>query len=113
MAGGLVGIAMAVRIYLQQKLAAAAVERQILADGWRFDPSVSAFMGGPGRRLFDLVAWFDATVVDGIVNRTGRLARDIGGELRSTQSGLVRSYAAYAALGAVALIAWFLVRTSF
>jgi len=112
-AGGLVGIAMAVRIYLQQKLAAATVERQILADGWRFDSSVSAFMGGPGRRLFDLVAWFDATVVDGIVNRTGRLARDIGGELRSTQSGLVRSYAAYAALGAVALIAWFLVRTSF
>ena len=55
----------------------------------------------------------NATVVDGIVNRTGRLARDIGGELRSTQSGLVRSYAAYAALGAVALIAWFLVRTSF
>ena len=112
-AGGLVGIALAVRIYLQEKMAAERVELPILEQGWRYDSSVSAFMGGPGRKLFDLIAWFDATVVDGVVNGTGRLVRNVGGELRSTQNGLVRSYAAYAALGAVALIAWFLVRTSF
>ena len=78
-----------------------------------YDQAVSDFMGGPGRRFFDLVAWFDRTIVDGAVNGTGRVVRSIGGELRATQTGLVRSYAAFVAVGAVALVAWFLVRTTF
>jgi len=41
------------------------------------------------------------------------LVRSVGGEMRSAQSGLVRSYAAMVAIGAVALMAWFLVRTTF
>ena len=70
-------------------------------------------MGGPGRKGFDLIAWFDRTIIDGAVNGTGRLVRSVGGEMRSGQSGLVRSYAAMVAIGAVALMAWFLVRTTF
>ena len=112
-AGGAVGIFMAVRIYLQGKLDPAKVELPILAEGWKYDSSVSNFMGGPGRKFFDLVAWFDRTIVDGAVNGTGRIVRSVGGEMRATQSGLVRSYAAFVAVGAVALIAWFLVRTTF
>ena len=112
-AGGVIGIALAVRIYLLEKIDPAVVERPILADAWKYDSAVTKFMGGPGRRFFDLVAWFDRTVVDGAVNGTGRLARSVGGELRATQSGLVRSYAALVAIGAVALISWFLVRTTF
>ncbi|MFQ5557310.1 MAG: hypothetical protein ACE5GB_07375, partial [Acidimicrobiales bacterium] len=59
---------------------------------------------------FDLVAWFDATVVDGAVNGVGRLVRDSGAGLRRLQSGLVRTYAAGVAAGAVGLLVWFLSR---
>ena len=102
---GAVGIAAAVAIYLQKRIPAEKVELPILARGWRYDEAVSDFMGGPGRKGFDLVAWFDATIVDGIVNGTGRLVRTAGGGLRTLQTGLVRSYAALVAVGAVGLIA--------
>ena len=110
---GALGIAAAVAIYLRKRIAPERVELPILARGWRYDESVSDFMGGPGRKAFAFVAWFDATIVDGVVNGTGRLVRSVGGEMRSAQSGLVRSYAALVAIGAVGLIAWFLVRTTF
>ena len=112
-AGGLVGIAAAVAVYLQGRFPAAKVELPILARGWRYDESITAFMGGPGRKGFDLVAWFDATFVDGAVNGVGRIVRDSGGQLRRLQSGLVRSYAAMVAVGAIALLVWFLSRANF
>jgi proton-translocating NADH-quinone oxidoreductase chain L len=112
-AGGLLGIAAAVAIYLQGRFPASKVELPILARGWRYDESITNFMGGPGRRSFDLVAWFDAAFVDGAVNGVGRIVRDSGGQLRRLQSGLVRSYAAMVAIGAVALLIWFLSRANF
>ncbi len=111
--GGAAGIFMAGRIYLQGRVDPGKVELPIFADGWQYDSAVTNVMGGPGRKFFDLVAWFDRTIIDGAVNGTGRIVRSVGGELRATQSGLVRSYAAFVAVGAVALIAWFLVRTTF
>jgi len=112
-AGGLVGIAAAVAVYLQGRYPASKIERPILARGWRYDESISNFMGGPGRKGFDFVAWFDATFVDGAVNGVGRIVRDGGGQLRRLQSGLVRSYAAMVAIGAIALLVWFLSRANF
>ncbi|MEM7141817.1 MAG: NADH-quinone oxidoreductase subunit L [Actinomycetota bacterium] len=112
-AGGAVGIAIAAAVYLQGRFPAKKIELPILARGWRYDESISNFMGGPGRKSFDLVAWFDATFVDGAVNGVGRLVRTSGGQLRRLQSGLVRSYAAMVAIGAVALVVWFLTRASF
>ncbi|MEQ8843118.1 MAG: NADH-quinone oxidoreductase subunit L [Acidimicrobiales bacterium] len=111
--GGLVGIGAAVAIYLRGRFPAAKVELPILARGWRYDESITSFMGGPGRKSFDLVAWFDATFVDGAVNGVGRVVRDGGGQLRRLQSGLVRSYAAMVAIGAIALLVWFLSRANF
>ncbi len=112
-AGGLAGIAAAVAVYLQGRYPASKIERPILARGWRYDESISNFMGGPGRKGFDFVAWFDATFVDGAVNGVGRIVRDGGGQLRRLQSGLVRSYAAMVAIGAIALLVWFLSRANF
>ncbi|MDG2025725.1 MAG: NADH-quinone oxidoreductase subunit L [Acidimicrobiales bacterium] len=111
--GGVVGITAAVAIYLQGRSPARKVELPLFARAWRYDESISNFMGGPGRKSFDLVAWFDATFIDGAVNGVGRLVRTGGGQLRRIQSGLVRSYAAMVAIGAVALIVWFLSRASF
>ncbi len=38
----------------------------------------SDFMGGPGRRWFEFLAWFDRTVIDGAVNGIGGAARGSG-----------------------------------
>jgi proton-translocating NADH-quinone oxidoreductase chain L len=111
--GGAIGIAAAVMIYLKGRFPASKVELPIMEKGWRFDESIANFMGGPGRKGFDLVAWFDATFVDGAVNGVGRVVREGGGQLRRLQSGLVRSYAAMVAIGAIGLIIWFLSRASF
>ena len=88
-------------------------EQPILADAWRFDRSVSAFMGGPGRAGFEATAAFDRGVVDGAVDGVGTLVRSAGGVFRRFHNGLVRTYAAGVAVGAVALLAWFLARSGF
>jgi NADH-quinone oxidoreductase subunit L len=111
-AGGIAGIAAAVAVYLKGRYPAEKIELPILEQAWRFDQTISDFMGGPGRKGFDRVAWFDATFIDGAVNGAGRLVREGGGQLRRLQTGLVRSYAALVAVGAVGLLAWFLTRTT-
>ncbi|HUG75744.1 MAG TPA: NADH-quinone oxidoreductase subunit L [Acidimicrobiia bacterium] len=53
---------------------------------------------------------FDARGIDRLVEGTGSLTRRAGLLLRPLQTGFVRSYSAGIVLGAVALLAWFLVR---
>ncbi len=69
-------------------------------------------MGGPGRMLFDAIAWFDANVIDGLVNGVASTVRISGGMVRRVQTGFVRSYALAITVGSVALLVWFLVRTT-
>ena len=92
-----------------EKKRAKAVEPKVLEQAWYYDKGVSAFMGGPGRKMFDAVAWFDAKVVDGAVNGVGKLVRGSAGEVRKTQSGYVRQYAAALGVGVVLLLVWFVV----
>ena len=79
------------------------VEPEILAEGWRYDSTVSAFVGGPGRAAFQATADFDGTVIDGAVNGVAALVRGGGKGLRVLQTGFVRSYALGVAVGVVAL----------
>jgi NADH-quinone oxidoreductase subunit L len=102
------GIAASIAVYAKGKFK--AIEPEILADAWRYDSSISAFVGGPGRKAFDAVAAFDAHIVDGAVVGVGTEVRAASGLLRKVQSGLVRSYAAIIGLGAVLMLAWFLLR---
>ncbi len=46
----------------------------------------------------------DAAGIDGIVNGTGKTARNIGGILKRLQSGSIRSYAAWVVLGSIMVI---------
>ena len=112
MAGAAVGIAGAVAVYLRHRLPASVVERPAAARAFYLDEAVTRFVGGPGRRAFELVAAFDARVVDGAVDGVGRSLRAAGTALRRVQSGFVRSYALLTAAGAIALLVWFLTRTS-
>jgi len=102
------GILLSAVVYAKKKIG--AIEPALLADGWRYDRAITSFMGGPGRRVFDGVAWVDRTIVDGAVNGVGRLVQGAGGALRKGQTGAVRNYAAAVGLGVVALLVWFLLR---
>jgi len=103
----LAGIAAAIAVYAKHR--AKPIEPQILADAWGYDRLVSNFMGGPGRKAFEGVAWADANVVDGAVNGTGELVRAVAGKARLLQSGNVRTYAAAVGAGVVLLLVWFVV----
>ena len=93
-------------VYLRNRQdLAEQIEQPILAKGWYYDSSITAFMGGPGRKAFDAVAWFDRTVVDGAVNGVGTLVREGAGRGRVVQSGYVRTYALGLAVGAVVIAA--------
>ena len=59
----------------------------------------------PGQALTRLLVKGDNSVVDGAVRLVGRTALNAGSELRKTQTGFARSYAALILIGAVALIA--------
>ena len=110
---GSIGIFVAYRVYFKgQGPKPEAIEKPVLANGWFYDLGVSNFMGGPGRKMFDLIAWFDANIVDGAVNGVGALVRGVGETGRRTQTGLVRSYAVGVALGAIGLVGWFVVRAA-
>jgi NADH-quinone oxidoreductase subunit L len=107
-AAALVGIGLAARVYLQKR--AASVEPELFAEGWYYDSTITAFMGGPGRKGFEAVTAFDETVVDGAVNGVGAAVRGGGRGVRVLQTGFVRSYALGVAVGAVGLLVYFLTR---
>ena len=70
------------------------------------------FVGGPGRKLFDVMTWFDKNIVDGAVNGVASLVSTSSGELSRTQTGRVRNSAIGIAAGAVAMLVFVLVRMS-
>ena len=55
-------------------------------------------------------AAFDAKVVDGAVDGTGRGIRATAQRLRRSESGYVRNYALGIGVGAVLLLGWFVAR---
>jgi NADH-quinone oxidoreductase subunit L len=106
-AGAVFGIAVSYLVYLKGKVDPRVVEQPVLARGWFYDELVSRFMGGPGRKLFDLGAFFDRVVIDGAVNGVATVVRGSGTVLRRVQTGFVRSYALGVALGAFLLMGYF------
>jgi NADH-quinone oxidoreductase subunit L len=59
----------------------------------------------PGQALTRLLVKTDENVIDGAVRLVGRASVGAGTELRKTQTGFARSYAAMILIGAIALIA--------
>ena len=109
----LTGIGLGYAVYVKRKFPAKKIELPFLYHGWYIDHGVTVFMGGPGRKLFDLVALFDKVVIDGAVNGVGRLTRGGAARLRHVQNGYVRWYALMVGLGAVLIIAFVLTQVSF
>ncbi len=91
-------------LFLRRRYEDQPASPRVLLRGWYYDSGISAFMGGPGRRAFDAVTWFDRTVVDGAVNGVATLVRGGGGGLRRTQTGFVRAYAGFLTAGAILVV---------
>ena len=102
------GILIAIAGYGKAKFK--VVEPKILEQAWNYDATVSRVVAGPGATTFNLITWIDANIVDGIVNGVGESIRGIAGSVRRVQSGFVRTYALLISLGAVLILAWFLLR---
>ncbi len=107
-AAGLIGIFAAWLIYLRRRVR--AVEPAVLAHAWYYDETVTQFVGGPGTKGFEAVAWFDRNVIDGAVNGIATVVRTSGRGLRTVQSGFVRSYALGISAGVVVVLGYFLTR---
>jgi NADH-quinone oxidoreductase subunit L len=90
------------------------IEPKIFYNGWYYDIGISAFMGGPGRKMFDWFSnVFDKGVLDGAVNGVGKIALFTGSRVRRLQTGYIRNYALGLAAGVVVLVAFVLYRASF
>jgi NADH-quinone oxidoreductase subunit L len=108
---GVVGIAIAAVVYLRHRIR--AVEPAVLAHAWYYNEAITGFMGGPGRKSFEAIAWFDAHVIDGAVNGVAGVVRGAGRRLRTVQTGFVRSYALGVTVGVVVVLGYFLTRVTF
>ncbi|MBJ68628.1 MAG: NADH-quinone oxidoreductase subunit L [Acidimicrobiaceae bacterium] len=111
--GASIGVIAAVFVYLKKRIATNKIEHPILEEAWKFDSMVSQFMGGSGRKSFEATTWFDQNIIDGAVNGVGKITQRVSTRLRSTQTGLIRSYALGMVIGAVAIIAYFVSRMGF
>ena len=90
-----------------------SLEPKALQNAWYVDGLYQKIVEAPGRALANFSAFVvDAKIIDGTVNGVGALVRAGGSRLRTIQSGFVRSYALAVAVGAVAILAYAVARTS-
>ena len=108
-----VGILVGIGVYAQHRIPAEDVEQDVFAHGWYIDETYAAVAGGPGRRAFEAMAWFDRHVIDGAVNGVAALAVLAGDRIRRVQNGQVRSYALGMAVGVVLILGYVVTRMGF
>ena len=103
-----VGIGASIAVYAKSWIK--PIEPKVFEQAWYYDNAASRLIAGPGAKTFNLIAWIDANIVDGIVNGVGKLIRNVATSLRRVQSGFVRAYALLISFGAVVILAWFFLR---
>ena len=108
------GILLAGAIWLRgRKARQDSLEPKVLQNAWYVDGLYEKVVEAPGRAFANFSAFVvDAKIIDGTVNGVGALVRAGGSRLRGVQSGFVRSYALAVAVGAVAILAYAVARTS-
>jgi NADH-quinone oxidoreductase subunit L len=112
---GLVGIGAAVVLYRRVEspdddplVARLGPLGRLFGNAYYFDATVARLVGGPVRRIAQWCADFDTRIIDGAVNGTATMVRRAGEGLRVVQTGFVRTYALWIALGAAALLGFVL-----
>ena len=112
--GSVLGILLGMAVYWKHKLQIERkVELKLFLKGWYYDSSLTKFMGGPGRKAFDGIAWFDKHVIDGAVNGVGTVVEVSSAKSRTLQTGYVRNYALGILVGAIVVCALVLSKAVF
>lgn len=84
----------------------------LLYNGFYVDEGYTRYITRPLHKLSQLLAdLVEARGIDGAVNGLARLTGLVGEGLRRLQTGLVRHYALALLIGAVAIVAYFVVRS--
>ncbi|HTN99706.1 MAG TPA: NADH-quinone oxidoreductase subunit L, partial [Microthrixaceae bacterium] len=89
----IVGIGLGYLVYSKRRFSAEKIELPVLAAGWHIDETYSKLADGPGTAVYQGLADFDSTVIDGAVNGVGSGTLGLARLIRPLQSGLVRNYA--------------------
>jgi NADH-quinone oxidoreductase subunit L len=111
--GALTGIGIAYAVWLKGRARQEALEPKVLRNAWYVDELYQRIVEAPGRAVANFSAFFvDAKVIDGTVNGVGALVRAGGSRLRTVQTGFVRNYALAVAVGAVAILAYAVARST-
>jgi NADH-quinone oxidoreductase subunit L len=100
-----VGILAGIAVYLKHRVDPRKIELSVFRNGWYYDATISAFVGGPGKASFSAVAEADSVLIDGVVNELGAAAIGSGTALAGTASGQTRRYAVVIGAGAAAVMA--------
>ena len=111
-AAGLLGISFAVMVWLKNRVRRDGLEPAFLENAMYVDATYAKVVGGVGTSTFQLAADSDKRFVDGAVDGIGWVTRKIGELIRPAQSGYLRNYAIGVAVGALAMIVWFVTRVS-
>jgi NADH-quinone oxidoreductase subunit L len=85
------------------KGAYAVLENKYFVDEFYGEAIVRPLVGLSRTVLWKFV---DAGLIDGTVNSSAEAMRDVGGGVRQMQSGNIRSYAGWVALGAACVVAY-------
>ena len=80
--------------------------QKLAGNQWRIDTVLTDGSIKAGGALGNLMSAIDKYVVDGIVNLVGLTAKLVGGGVRKSQTGLVRTYALWMQIGAIAIIGY-------
>jgi NADH-quinone oxidoreductase subunit L len=115
-AAALAGLGLAIRFYAGEGDLPGKTARslpglyRILAGKYYVDQIYDAVIVRPLIGISRVVLWrgVDAEVIDGVVNQTGTTMRILAGGLRLVQSGYLRVYAAWIAVGGALVAAWLL-----
>jgi NADH-quinone oxidoreductase subunit L len=107
------GLGIAYLIWARRRVREQSVEPDVLQHAWYVDDLYRAVIEAPSRALANFSAFVvDAKIIDGTVNGVGALVRAGGSRLRTVQSGFVRNYALAVAVGAVAILAYAVARST-
>ncbi|MBC7927263.1 MAG: NADH-quinone oxidoreductase subunit L [Bryobacteraceae bacterium] len=112
-AAGLIGIALAFLFYVvnpripESLRSTLGVPYRWLSNKYYVDEAYNSSVIEPVIQGSRNVLWrgVDANIIDGAVNGLAARARNIGGGLKTLQSGYIRSYAAWVVVGSVVIIA--------
>jgi NADH-quinone oxidoreductase subunit L len=82
--------------------------RRLVENRYGYDALLHAVVVVGGTAFAQLCRWFDAQIIDGIVNGVGQAVAGAAQALRQPQTGFVRNYALTMLVGAVVVLGLFM-----